>query len=78
MGVSPNLGMTHKERYLTAIQHKQPDTVPIDCWLDLVHVERILNKRTRDASLFVDKNPAQVKEDMNDLILSNICSARAS
>jgi uroporphyrinogen-III decarboxylase len=71
MGVSPNLGMTHKERYLTAIQHKQPDTVPVDCWLDLVHVERILNRRTRDASFFVDKNPAQVKEDMNDLMIQN-------
>jgi len=35
--------MTPKERYLTAIHHREPDMVPIDAsFLDPIHVERIL------------------------------------
>lgn len=63
--------MTHKERYLAAIGHKEPDTVPVDCLLDLKHVERIVNKRTRDERYFAGKNPSSVKEDMNDLMIEN-------
>ena len=63
--------MTHKERYLTAIEHKEPDVVPVDCWLDLVHVERIVKKKTRDAGFFAGKDPSSVKEDMNDIMIEN-------
>jgi uroporphyrinogen decarboxylase len=65
------LVMTHRERYLTAIEHKEPDIVPVDCWLDLVHVQRIVNKQTRDASYFAGRDPAKVNEDMNDLMIQN-------
>lgn len=38
--------MTHKERYLTAISHEEPDMVPVDfTFIDMVHVERITGKK---------------------------------
>ena len=38
--------MTHKERYLTAINHEEPDMVPVDVsFLDMIHVERITGKK---------------------------------
>ena len=63
--------MTHKERYLTAIQHKEPDMVPVDCYLDPIHVERIVGKKARDVTFFAGKDPATVKEDMNDIMMEN-------
>lgn len=63
--------MTHRERYLSTIEHKQPDMVLVDCWLDLVHVERIVSKQTRDVSFFAGKNPASVNEDMNEIMIQN-------
>lgn len=63
--------MSHRERYLTAINHKEPDMIPVDCSLDLIHVERIVKKQTRDATFFAGKDPAAVKEDMNDLMIEN-------
>jgi uroporphyrinogen decarboxylase len=42
--------MTSKERYLTAVNHREPDMVPIDVsFLDPIHVERILGKTTYGA-----------------------------
>ena len=38
--------MTHKERYLTAINHEEPDMVPVDVsFLDMIHVEKITGKK---------------------------------
>lgn len=66
-----DLAMSHRERYLTALGHEEPDMVPVDCSLDLIHVERIVNKQTRDAAYFAGKDPASVKEDMNDIMTKN-------
>lgn len=63
--------MSHKERYLTAIEHREPDMVPVDCWLDLIHVERITNQKTRNAAYFAGKDPSALKEDMNDIMIEN-------
>ncbi len=42
--------MTHKERFLTAIRHEEPDCVPIDgTFIDLIHTERITGKRAYGA-----------------------------
>jgi hypothetical protein len=39
--------LTSKERYLTAINHEEPDLVPIDIsFLDPIHVERVLGRLT--------------------------------
>jgi uroporphyrinogen decarboxylase len=53
------------------MEHKEPDMVPVDCMLDLLHVERIVNRQTRDATFFAGKNSTNVKEDMNDLWIQN-------
>lgn len=38
--------MSHKERYLTAVNLEQPDIVPIDAsFMDLVHMEKITGKK---------------------------------
>lgn len=63
--------MTHKDRYLAAIQHTIPDMVPVDCSLDLIHVDRIVKQQTRDESFFAGKDTAHMKEDMNDLMIRN-------
>jgi len=39
--------LTPKDRYITAIEHREPDLVPIDIsFLDPIHVERILDRPT--------------------------------
>ena len=38
--------MSHKERYLTAVNHEEPDMVPVDvCLIDMIHVEAITGKK---------------------------------
>jgi len=40
------MGITHKERYLTAVNHEEPDVVPVDVsFMDMIHVERITGKK---------------------------------
>ena len=47
--------MTHRERVRTAIQHKEPDRVPVGEWLiDKNLMARILKKDVKTLDLFSD------------------------
>jgi len=48
--------LTHKERYLKAVNLEVPDIVPIDGTLDLIHAKRILGKSPMNSSIFLSKN----------------------
>ena len=62
--------VTHKERYLKAIDLEVPDMVPVDGSLDLIHAKRIMGKSTMDISIFLSQNHKD-EVDMNDVAKYN-------
>ncbi|MFQ5710278.1 MAG: uroporphyrinogen decarboxylase family protein [Candidatus Geothermarchaeales archaeon] len=64
--------MSHRERYMTAVRLEEPDVVPVDLSLDLVHVERITGRKTLGVSLYVGKTQNEVEMDMNEVMMGNL------
>lgn len=48
--------ITHKERYLKAINLEVPDMIPVDGTLDIIHAKRILGKEPMSTSIFLSQN----------------------
>ncbi|MCJ7760295.1 uroporphyrinogen decarboxylase family protein [Candidatus Bathyarchaeota archaeon] len=61
--------VTHKERYMKAVNHGVPDTVPVDGALDLIHAQRILGKAPMSPFIFLTQKKDDV--DMNDVAKHN-------
>ncbi len=62
--------VTHKERYLRAINLEIPDMVPVDGTLDIIHAKKILGKSPMSISIFLSKNQKN-DIDMNDVAKHN-------
>ena len=63
--------LTHKERYLKAVNLEIPDIVPVDGTnLDLIHAQKILGKDPMTMSSFLS-NQYKDKLDMNHIIKHN-------
>ena len=45
--------MTHKERYLTAIRHEEPDMVPVTANLDAKFKELVTGKKHASAKSYI-------------------------
>jgi uroporphyrinogen decarboxylase len=59
--------MTHKERYLTAINHEEPDRVPIYAGLDAKFVEKITEKKFASAKSYIGGGvPVSKEGSMSD------------
>jgi len=56
--------VTHKERYMKAVNLEVPDMVPVDGTLDLIHAHRILGKPPMSSMIFLSKKYDD-KIDMN-------------